>query len=140
MTTEILPDLKALRNFGKRFAKGLAPGAIVLLDGPLGSGKTTLCQILAQELGVAELLSSPSYALIQEYSGRCPVFHMDLYRLGGEEEFELIGGPEYLDCGGICLIEWGQRLGRSFWGPEVLTIELDFQERGRIVRWQGARP
>ena len=78
--------------------------------------------------------------MIQEYSGRYPVFHMDLYRLSGEEEFELIGGPDYLDRGGICLIEWGQRLERSFWGAEVLTIELDFYEQGRVVRWQGDRP
>jgi tRNA A37 threonylcarbamoyladenosine biosynthesis protein TsaE len=65
---------------------------------------------------------------------------MDLYRLAGEEEFELIGGPNYLDRGGVCLIEWSQRLESSFWGPEVLSLELDFHDPGRTVRWQGKLP
>lgn len=107
-------------------------GSIVLLEGTLGAGKTTLAQGLATGLGVTDDVTSPTFALVHEYSGRLPVFHMDLYRLTAEEEFELIGGWEYFERGGVCLIEWADRLGASFPLPHWV-IRLELSGRGRQV-------
>lgn len=105
---------------------------MVVLEGTLGAGKTTLAQGIAEGLSVTEDVTSPTFALVHEYQGRVPLFHMDLYRLSSEDEFELIGGWEYFNRGGVCLIEWADRLGdtlpRPFW-----KIRLEWQPRGRTV-------
>jgi len=98
----------------------------------LGAGKTTFAQGVAQGLGVVEDVTSPTFALVHEYEGRLPLFHMDLYRLSSEEEFELIGGWEYLRRGGVCLIEWADRLGQALTGP-VWKVHLEWKPRGRTV-------
>ena len=113
-------------------AQWLNPGAVVVLEGTLGAGKTTLAQGLAAGLGVETEVTSPTFALVHEYQGRCPLFHMDLYRLSSEEEFELIGGWEYFQRGGVCLIEWADRLGAAL-VPPFWKVHLDWQPRGRTV-------
>jgi tRNA threonylcarbamoyladenosine biosynthesis protein TsaE len=87
---------------------------------------------VAQGLGVEADVTSPTFALVHEYEGRLPVFHMDLYRLSGEEEFELIGGWEYFRRGGVCLIEWAERLGEAVPLPHW-TVHLEHRARGRRV-------
>ena len=105
---------------------------MVVLEGPLGAGKTTLARGIVAGLGVTDTVTSPTFALVHEYSGRVPVFHMDLYRLASEEEFDLIGGWEYFSRGGVCLIEWAVRLGAALTLPRwVLTLGL--LERGRTL-------
>jgi len=103
-----------------------------VLEGTLGAGKTTLAQGLALGLGVTDPVTSPTFALVHEYGGRLPLFHMDLYRLSSEDEFELIGGWEYFQRDGVCLIEWADRLGdtlpRPYW-----KICLEWKPRGRTV-------
>jgi tRNA threonylcarbamoyladenosine biosynthesis protein TsaE len=105
---------------------------VVLLEGTLGAGKTTFAQGVAQGLGVDAEVTSPTFALVHEYEGRLPLFHMDLYRLSGEEEFELIGGWEYLRRGGVCLIEWAERLGDAVPKPHW-RVHLEHRSRGRRV-------
>lgn len=104
----------------------------MLLEGTLGAGKTTLAQGLASGLGVADDVTSPTFALVHEYMGRLPLYHMDLYRLSSEEEFELIGGWEYFEKGGVCLIEWADRLGTSF-PLSHWTVHLELSGSGRVV-------
>lgn len=91
----------------------LAPGDVVFLCGQLGAGKTTFTQHLARALGVGEeeYVSSPSFALLHEYHGRLPVYHLDLYRLGNEEDVEDAGLLEAFDQQGVAVIEWPDRLG-----------------------------
>ncbi len=105
---------------------------MVVLEGTLGAGKTTFAQGIALGLGVSDDVTSPTFALVHEYQGRLPLFHMDLYRLSSEEEFELIGGWEYFQRGGVCLIEWADRLGSSLQGP-LWKVHLDWQPRGRRI-------
>jgi tRNA threonylcarbamoyladenosine biosynthesis protein TsaE len=107
-------------------------GTIVVLEGTLASGKTTLAQGIALGLGIPDDVTSPTFALVHEYQGRLPLFHMDLYRLTSEEEFELIGGWEYFDRGGVCLIEWADRLGSSLTLPHW-TVHLELKDRGRLA-------
>jgi len=101
----------------------------------LGAGKTTFAQGVAQGLGVTDDVTSPTFALVHEYQGRVSLFHMDLYRLTSEEEFELIGGWEYLQRGGVCLIEWAERLGNALPEP-YWKVHLEWRPRGRGVAVQ----
>jgi len=95
---------------GENLAAQLNPGDVIRLDGPLGSGKTHFTKGLAKGLGVKELVTSPTFALVQDYSGRIPLRHMDLYRIHGEEDFEALGGEELFWEEGITVIEWAERV------------------------------
>jgi len=92
--------------FGRSCAADLQPGAVITLSGDLGSGKTTLIQGICQGLGVTEIVSSPTFALINEYCGRVPVYHFDFYRMHTPADLHDLGIEEYLYGDGICLIEW----------------------------------
>ena len=89
------------RSAGRRWGEGLDPGAVVGLTGPLGSGKTVFVQGIAEALGIEEPVTSPTYTLIAEYSGRLPLYHMDLYRLDTPEEFSWLGADEMLYGEGV---------------------------------------
>ena len=121
-----LSDLAATEAFGRRLASLLFPGAIVALVGPLGAGKTHLARAIAEGLGVPDsrVVTSPTFVLIQEYEGRLPIFHFDAYRLTSEAEFDDLGTQEYYDSGGVCLIEWADRVSGSL-PPEYLRITLE---------------
>ena len=93
-------------------AATVSPGAVLLLAGELGCGKTTFTRGLARGLGISEVIASPSFALLHEYHGRLPLYHMDLYRLTGEDEIEDAGLADYLETEGVTVVEWPERLGR----------------------------
>ena len=97
-------------ELGKRIGAFLAPNDIVALVGPLGAGKTTLIQGIAQGLGVKDYVTSPTFIIINEYEGRIPFFHVDLYRLDHVEDIEDLGIEEYFTRGGACVIEWAEKL------------------------------
>lgn len=91
----------------------LPPAALLLLEGELGAGKTCLVRGLARGLGVPETepITSPSYTLMNQYQGRCPLYHFDLYRLHSREELEQIGYDDYLGGPGVIVVEWAERAG-----------------------------
>lgn len=93
-------------DHGRQYAAGLAQGDVLAFSGHLGSGKTTLIQGICQGLGVSEFVTSPTFTLINEYSGRLPVYHFDFYRLDSTAELTDLGVEEYLGGDGVCLIEW----------------------------------
>lgn len=105
------------------FAKRLKPGDTVALSGNLGAGKTVVCRGLARGLGFEGDVHSPSYALVHEYPCSLPLFHMDLYRLTAGADWEEIGLDHYIQQGGICLVEW----------PERLPVEIEFTYRIEIL-------
>mgnify|MGYP001266238674 CR=1 FL=1 len=109
----VCPNPEDLRPLVEAIAMVVEPGDILLLHGALGAGKTTLTQLLATALDVSEdqYVSSPSFALMHEYTGRLPIFHMDLYRLSDEEDVEAAGLVDALTPHGLCIIEWPDRLG-----------------------------
>lgn len=114
MITLELKDLAATQALGKALGRALWAGSVVLLDGDLGSGKTTLVQSLGAALGISEAIVSPTFTLINEYpEGRVPLYHLDLYRLQPSEVLDL--HPEHYWEGeeyppGIVAIEWPERL------------------------------
>ncbi len=101
------------------------PGDIVTLEGTLGAGKTALTQAIARGLGVDPgiYITSPTFSLLHEYKGRTPLYHIDLYRLGSEEEIDSLGFSEYFYGPGLTVIEWPERLG-NLMPAERLQIEL----------------
>jgi tRNA threonylcarbamoyladenosine biosynthesis protein TsaE len=105
-------DLAGTLAFGRRLAGLLFPGAVVALVGPLGAGKTHLVRAVAEGLGIADsrVVTSPTFVLIQEYQGRLPIYHFDAYRLRSVAEFFDLGGHEYFDGRGVCLVEWADRV------------------------------
>jgi tRNA threonylcarbamoyladenosine biosynthesis protein TsaE len=123
-------DEEATRAFGERLGRRLAPGDVVCLAGELGAGKTTLAQGIAAGLGVAEPVSSPTFALVQEYAGQAPVYHLDLYRLGSLDELIDLGFPELWHAGGVILIEWPERIAPAL-PPDRLEIHLATVSAGR---------
>lgn len=98
---------KETENFGRRLGESLSAGDVVAMVGDLGTGKTTLTGYIARGLGIKETVSSPTFTIIKEYnSGRLPLYHFDVYRIGDPEELFNIGADEYFDGDGVCVVEW----------------------------------
>jgi tRNA threonylcarbamoyladenosine biosynthesis protein TsaE len=98
-------------ELGKKIGAFLVTNDVVALIGLLGAGKTTLIQGIAEGAGVKDYVTSPTFIIINEYQGRIPFFHIDLYRLDKAEEIEDLGIEEYFSRGGACVIEWAEKLG-----------------------------
>jgi tRNA threonylcarbamoyladenosine biosynthesis protein TsaE len=101
---------EATEALGERLAARLESGTLVALDGELGSGKTCLVRGLARGLGVGDPVHSPSFTLMHTYQGRLPVYHFDAWMEGRETAFLEGGGAEWLDAGGVALVEWADRV------------------------------
>ena len=115
---------------GKALGEKASPGQIYTLDGDLGTGKTVFTQGVAAGLGITEAISSPTFTIIQEYdTGRLPLYHFDVYRIGNIEEMEEIGYDDYFFGEGICLIEWADLI-REILPEHVIriTIEKDLEK------------
>ena len=98
-------------EIGQELGSKLKSGMVVSLRGSLGAGKTVLAKGIAKALGIKEAIVSPTFTIVQEYDGeRMKMYHLDLYRLSGEDEFESMGGEEFLYPDGITLIEWSEKI------------------------------
>ncbi len=104
-------------EFGRLLASVLLPGDVLCLHGDLGAGKTVLARGIARGLGITGPVTSPTFTLINEYSGRLPLYHMDVYRLEGPEDMADLGYEEYFYGEGVTLVEWAERV------EEVLPSE-----------------
>ena len=107
---------------GRALGAFLRPGDALLLSGDLGTGKSVLARGAARSLGVEGPMPSPSFTILFPYEGKCPVYHFDLYRLSGPDEFEAAGLYEWFGGAGVCLVEW----------PE--TVDLDARPCVRLTR------
>jgi len=127
-----LPNLAATESFGRRLGGLLFPNAVVALIGPLGAGKTQLSRAIAEGLGIANpaAVTSPTFTLIHEYPARLPIYHFDAYRLNGPNEFLDLGVTEYFEAGGVCLIEWADKV-ESALPAERLTIRIEVVDENR---------
>ena len=108
---------------GVRLADELKAGAVIAFTGDLGAGKTAFTRGLARGLGWNGRVTSPTFTIVNEYEGRLPLFHFDLYRLGNEDELFDIGWEDYLDRGGVCAVEWSERAW-SLLPPETVYVSI----------------
>lgn len=120
------------KDLAKRLGRGLKNNDCLALEGNFGSGKTTFVKGLIQGLGVRKknYVCSPSFVILKIYRGRLPVYHFDLYRLSKPREFHDIGLDEFLDGGGISVIEWADKI-RAFLPKGGLRIKFSILGRGK---------
>ena len=131
-----LPDARATRNLGAALAQSAVQGMVVLLDGPLGAGKTTLVQGFAQGIG-ADRAASPSFVLAHSYGGgRMPVWHLDLYRIESAAEIADLDLDQYMPANGVALVEWAGR-SQEQWPTDRIEVDLQIDGDGRSARLRG---
>ena len=112
---------------GEQWGRAAESGLVIGLSGDLGAGKTQFVKGLARGLGIAERVHSPTFALVNIYSGgRLMLFHLDLYRLDTRQQIVAAGLEEYLNPAGVTVIEWAER-----WFPLVQSLEPKVQSRER---------
>ena len=119
---------------GIALGKVLQPGTILAYRGDLGAGKTAFTRGLAKGLGCTDMVTSPTYTIVNEYlSGRLPLFHFDMYRLASADDLWDIGWEDYLDRGGICAVEWSENVEEALEGAVSVTIEKLGEDTRRIT-------
>lgn len=136
ITTYSADETQAL---GTKLAKRLQPGDVIAYFGDLGAGKTALTRGIAQGLGITDIVTSPTYTIVNEYlTGRLPLFHFDMYRLGSSDELFDIGWEDYLARGGVCAVEWSENVEDALQGTIRVTIEKDpFEADTRRITIEG---
>jgi tRNA threonylcarbamoyladenosine biosynthesis protein TsaE len=118
-------------RIGVELSNASPDGALVLLVGPLGAGKTVLAKGIARGFGVTEPVVSPTYTIMAEYAGgRVPLHHVDLYRIEGREQLENIGLEDLLRGNGIVVVEWGEKLGELLTGETWIRITIAMAPNG----------
>ena len=121
-------------KIGSALGKIIKPGTVIAYRGDLGAGKTAFTRGLARGLGSTELVTSPTYTIVNEYlGGRCPLFHFDMYRLASSDDLWDIGWEDYLDRNGICAVEWSENVEDALEDPIIITIEKLEEESRRIT-------
>ncbi len=115
-------------EWAENFVQNCSVGEVIALHGNLGSGKTVLTKGFAKGLGYEGDVNSPSYALVNEYRGPIPIFHVDLYRLDENADWEEIGLDYYTSQAGLCIVEWPERTTLDFdiW---INIVTLDEKKR-----------
>lgn len=119
---------------GAALGKILTAGSIIAYRGDLGAGKTAFTRGLARGLGCTELVTSPTYTIVNEYlSGRLPLFHFDMYRLHSSDDLWDIGWEDYLERGGICAVEWSENVADAMEDAITVCVEKLGDEKRRIT-------
>ena len=120
-------------KIGAALGKILQPGTVIAYRGDLGAGKTAFTRGLAKGLGYTDMVTSPTYTIVNEYlGGRIPLFHFDMYRLRSSDDLWDIGWDDYLDRGGVCAVEWSENVSDAMEDAIVITIHKTGDESRRI--------
>lgn len=126
------------KELGRMLAAKVKPGSVISLRGSLGAGKTVFAKGFAEALGIGEAIVSPTFTLVQEYDGRLKMYHLDLYRLSGEDEFESMGGEDFLYSDGVTLIEWSEKID-SMLPQDTIFVEITIaDDLSRTITITGA--
>ncbi|MCL2392353.1 MAG: tRNA (adenosine(37)-N6)-threonylcarbamoyltransferase complex ATPase subunit type 1 TsaE [Oscillospiraceae bacterium] len=115
---------------GEKFGRTLTSGCVIAMFGGLGAGKTAFTRGLAKGLGISMNVSSPTFTIVNEYEGVIPLFHFDMYRLEREEELFDIGWDDYLQRGGVCVVEWSEKVSGAF-PPETTIVKINILDDNR---------
>ena len=134
MKEVIIPNEKAMMQLGGEIADQFPSGGIILLNGDLGTGKTTLVRGLMRHLGFKGTVKSPTYTLVEPYLiNQRKIYHFDLYRLGDPEELEYMGGRDYWSSDALCLIEWPEK-AHGYLPNADLKLTLKHKGKQRQVK------
>lgn len=129
----VLETKSALETYelGRLIGERVVPGTIVCMTGDLGVGKTVFTQGFARGLGVDEPINSPTFTIVQEYhSGRLPLYHFDVYRIGDITEMDELGYEEYFYGDGVSLVEWGNLISELFTADTINVVIEKSPDRG----------
>lgn len=110
-------------QLGEQVARRLPRGTVIAYTGELGMGKTAFTRGLARGLGCRGRVTSPTFTIVNEYDGATPLFHFDMYRLDGDDDLFDIGWDDYLARGGVCAVEWSERIDSAL-PPDTLTVSI----------------
>lgn len=127
MTHIISKSTEETQEIGKKLGAILPSGSVIALSGSLGAGKTVLVKGVAKALNINEAIVSPTFTIVQEYDGSMMLHHLDLYRLSGEDEFESMGGEDFLYTKGLTFIEWSEKI-ESMLPDNTIYINIDIRE------------
>ena len=126
-------------ELGKKIGKLLKKGDIIAMQGTLAAGKTTITKGIADALGITETITSPTFCLISEYRGTMPLYHMDVYRLDGTEDFINLGTDDMLYGDGVSIIEWSEKIMDEL-PSNTIVLKITPQDDGsrliEIDNWQ----
>lgn len=125
-------------HIGEMLGRRLRPSTVVAYRGGLGMGKTAFTRGLARGLGCAGRVTSPTFTIVNEYDGATPLFHFDMYRLGSSDELFDIGWEDYLTRGGVCAVEWSERVDDAM-PADTLWVDIarGTDESDRIITITG---
>lgn len=125
-------------ELGFKIGQKLKKGNIIAMQGTLAAGKTTITKGIAKALEITDTITSPTFCLISEYYGKMPLYHMDVYRLEGSEDFENLGTEDMLYGDGVCIIEWSEKIMDSL-PKETIILNIQPQDDGsrkiQISNW-----
>lgn len=120
-------------ELGRKIGRLLTKGDVIAMQGTLAAGKTTITKGIAESLGVTDTITSPTFCLISEYSGKMPLYHMDVYRLDGGEDFINLGTDDMIYGDGVSIIEWSEKIMDEL-PKKTIILKLEPQEDGsRII-------
>ena len=137
MTTVITNSAQETEQLGERLAKQLNGAETIALFGGLGMGKTAFTRGLCRGLGTGEVVSSPTFALVNEYTGRCPVYHFDMYRVTSWDDLYSTGFFDY-EGNGVLVIEWSENIEGALPGDAIrVTIERGEHDDQRVFTIEG---
>ena len=127
-------------SIGEQLGKTLLPGTVIAYRGGLGMGKTAFTRGLARGLGYTGRVTSPTFTIVNEYSGTVPLFHFDMYRLEDSDALFDIGWEDYLSRSGVCAVEWSERVADALPPDTVyVTITRGSAEDSRIITVEGGQ-
>lgn len=116
-------------GFGIELGQTAKPGTVIALTGDLGAGKTTLTKSIAKGLGIEDVITSPTFTIVKEYdSGRLPLYHFDVYRIGDVDEMYELGYEDYFFGEGVCVVEWADLI-EDIMPEEALRINIEYGEK-----------
>lgn len=128
---KIVNSLKETEEFSKEFAKEIENGDVILLNGEIGAGKTTFTKFLLKNLGVTSIVSSPTFTLLNEYEGKFPVYHFDMYRITSPDELYELGFEDYLNSKsspfvktGLTIVEWGENV-KEILPKQAIVVNIE---------------
>ena len=120
-------------ELGEKIGKLLKKGDVIAMQGTLAAGKTTITKGIAKALGVKDTITSPTFCLISEYSGKMPLYHMDVYRLEGTEDFINLGTDDMIYGDGVSIIEWSEKIMEELPKKTILLKITPKEDQSRTI-------